>query len=697
MGRALTYYIIIIHKPMKFLSTPNKVKLPYTGLKPFSAVLKDFTKAAFEIDYRFEIDSYQDLFIRRITSNGKKEAAMFLKALYVYATRVSLGYEDIEPLPWTKSDKEGFPSCIHFMKKDLCSPDFNRRRAALTVLRQYETIFCDPEPDLESITKPGPGPGVWDPYRSEWQHFLVDKFRKMSPEIKDELLHMTARNGPNGPALPRAHIDALAVFQDKNIYEGIRSLNSSRAIPQRDPRITRGEKKDAVFAATLRLGEKLRNRWQKPELHSRLQFLAVGGCKTRTIAICDFFSQDALRPLHKWAYRFLSKLSTDGTFSHNRISHILCENTRMKKPSYCFDLTTATDRFPVWLQTEFLSMVIDPDLALSWETVICKRKFAIPGSEHSVEYACGQPMGALSSWPVFALTHHAIIEFCAHLEGISSFREYAVIGDDVAIFNEQVASRYKDILEVLEVPISIAKSVSSKGGAQYSRGEIAKRFFLNGTELSPIPTGAIYSARKDKLLFPNLVRLCQERGVSSFFKQAPVHEVSEKWYSATNHKLVGALLFYPTDPVLPIERDNTWDPWKQFTIEDVTNKFRDVFKRRLTDKADRVYKELLIEFNDDPIWGGLMEDLYDQDLPLHPMSLMWRSIRDKISQSYLKLKGTLDFDPFEIEFILDPLLRDYRRKSHRRTRLKGILVQRVLQELESDPLSTSFVATSEVD
>jgi uncharacterized protein YjaZ len=53
--------------------------------------------------------------------------------------------------------------------------------------------------------------------------------------------------------------------------------------------------------------------------------------------------------------------------------------------------------------------------------------------QHFVRYAAGQPMGMLSSWAAFALTHHAVIEYCASKEGYQSFREYAVIGDDVVI------------------------------------------------------------------------------------------------------------------------------------------------------------------------------------------------------------------------------------------------------------------------
>lgn len=79
-----------------------------------------------------------------------------------------------------------------------------------------------------------------------------------------------------------------------------------------------------------------------------------------------------------------------------------------------------------------------------------KRKFSCDNGH--VEYKRGQPMGLLSSWAVFAYTHHMFIEFCAFQEGYHSFKDYSVLGDDVVIWNRSVASRYKDNLKILDIP-----------------------------------------------------------------------------------------------------------------------------------------------------------------------------------------------------------------------------------------------------
>jgi hypothetical protein len=86
------------------------------------------------------------------------------------------------------------------------------------------------------------------------------------------------------------------------------------------------------------------------------------------------------------------------------------------------------------------------------------RDFQIPGGK-MVRYECGQPMGLWSSWSVFALTHHAFIEFCAFQEGLKQpFLDYVVLGDDVAIFNTAVRDRYIKHLELLGVTYSKEKT-----------------------------------------------------------------------------------------------------------------------------------------------------------------------------------------------------------------------------------------------
>lgn len=104
-------------------------------------------------------------------------------------------------------------------------------------------------------------------------------------------------------------------------------------------------------------------------------------------------------------------------------------------------------------------------------------------------------MGLLSSWAAFTITHHAIIQFAAYLMGYNSFRDYRVIGDDVAIFDTAVASLYREIMKILQVEINLDKSTISE--SEPFSAEMAKRVFVNGEEISPIPPDLFVATTKD--------------------------------------------------------------------------------------------------------------------------------------------------------------------------------------------------------
>jgi len=316
----------------------------------------------------------------------------------------------------------------------------------------------------------------------------------------------TTKAGPNGPhALLKAHLDALAVTRNSKLLDSISKL-VAKVTPD-DTFIIQ----DLMSLSSL--GAVCENT-NKKVIDSRLHFISEGGGKTRTIAICDHWSQQAVYPIHIFLMNILKRLKTDGAFSHNRVALLSKEATALGRDIFCFDLSNATDRFPVKLQEDVLSCITDPETAALWKSVLIDRDFQVSTNQDAnhitVRYKVGQPMGILSSWAAFSLAHHAIIQYCAFSIGIYPFREYVVIGDDVAIFHEAVAIEYKRILESLDVPINLSKSLFSKG--KPSSAEIAKRVFFNGEEVSPIPPDIFKAVSEDSRILPQLILVMSERG-----------------------------------------------------------------------------------------------------------------------------------------------------------------------------------------
>lgn len=109
--------------------------------------------------------------------------------------------------------------------------------------------------------------------------------------------------------------------------------------------------------------------------------------------------------------------------------------------------------------------------------------FYVPWTKESVKYRAGQPMGAYTSWAIFALCHHLVVRVAAHnVTGSFDFRTYFLLGDDFVIWgNDKVAAEYLRLKTVvLGVKISLPKSLIADDSFEF-----AKRFFIKGVEVSP--------------------------------------------------------------------------------------------------------------------------------------------------------------------------------------------------------------------
>lgn len=133
-----------------------------------------------------------------------------------------------------------------------------------------------------------------------------------------------------------------------------------------------------------------------------------------------------------------------------------------------FDLSAATDRFPLEFQRIAVEKLFNSTVAQAWVVSgLGCNLFHVPssGTKHAhgpelfVRFLVGQPLGLLSSWPLFALCHHLLIWYSAfEVYGSSRrFSDYAVLGDDVVIGDAAVAERYRCNIEILGVKVSIRR------------------------------------------------------------------------------------------------------------------------------------------------------------------------------------------------------------------------------------------------
>jgi len=222
---------------------------------------------------------------------------------------------------------------------------------------------------------------------------------------------------------------------------------------------------------------------------ARLSLVRDKEAKVRIVAILDYWSQSVLKPLHDSAMSLLKGLRSDCTFNQGSFRAKLAH----KGPYHSLDLTAATDRFPVWLQVAVLSVLVAADYADAWRRLIIDRDYSVSWERRTartVRYACGQPMGAYSSWAIFSICHHVIVRVAAQRAGKPvSFSNYVLLGDDIVIGDDLVAEHYRAIMSELGVEISVPKSHVS-----LDTYEFAKRWIHAGTEVTGAPLGSLFEA-----------------------------------------------------------------------------------------------------------------------------------------------------------------------------------------------------------
>ncbi|KAJ8621993.1 hypothetical protein MRB53_030522 [Persea americana] len=219
----------------------------------------------------------------------------------------------------------------------------------------------------------------------------------------------------------------------------------------------------------------------------------------------------------------------DGTFNQTALLGRLSKLKSLRS----FDLSSATDRFPLAIQGVLIEALFNLTNAFAWvRSGLGVNAFKAPTDEDQlpcysklVRFATGQPLGFLSSWPLFALCHHFIVWYSANrVYPGRKFKKYALLSDDIVIGDSLVAKVYQEVMTELGVGISAPKSlISERGGLEF-----AKKFRIQDRDLSPISVKMLQSARHAVAWMP----VCQSVGVTSLRTSLRLRGVGFKRYSS---------------------------------------------------------------------------------------------------------------------------------------------------------------------
>jgi hypothetical protein len=230
-------------------------------------------------------------------------------------------------------------------------------------------------------------------------------------------------------------------------------------------------------------------------------------------------------------------MKTDCTYRQGFLKDVLKDKTSSNKFVGTADMSAFTDRFPKEPQIQLIKSVLGSDMAILWTKVVTERNFCINSTDEYVKYSVGTPMGVYSSWAVATMTLHALVEFSAYELGYPRFRNYLILGDDVAIFDEKVYHRFIDNVTSLGVGVSKEKSTVSVRSA-----EMAKRFFSEGQEVTGFPIEILAQLKSQPASILEVLRLLKDLDHGQV-QTGPVLQIMGKTLSSK----YSALLSLPTE------------------------------------------------------------------------------------------------------------------------------------------------------
>lgn len=207
----------------------------------------------------------------------------------------------------------------------------------------------------------------------------------------------------------------------------------------------------------------------------KLTFLSEKGAKCRTIAVPNAWIQLLMEPVHSVLDNIVRRLPESAVHDQNKGAFFMKDQLGLGRELWCFDLSSATDLFPLALQRAVLrGLNLDEygealeEMTSYWEV----HQGQLNDLPRHVDYKSGQPMGMYGSFPLFHLTHYLLLklieEICSRHYGSEIRNSFRVLGDDVIIVNKSAAMTYEKIMALLEVPISPTKSINSKSVGEFA-------------------------------------------------------------------------------------------------------------------------------------------------------------------------------------------------------------------------------------
>jgi hypothetical protein len=460
------------------------------GGVPFSTTIKFITNLVCNI---FILDKKSIAKVFKILLKIKKDNGLlymykYMKQARLHVTRYIAG----KPLKHNDvlvSVTNGWPTKFLFLKP-LLFEDNKGLRSLLTLMNFSKAIVPGKKDKLIVSYK-----SITDEYSGNKNKYYIPRFfidvMKRKYQIHGELeennswtFFMNMKSCPTGTSSILAAPGESALFHGDLLESltillgerGMRYFYEARDFVMKNPLYLPN-----IIALMVLFGQKVDDLLLQSVPLGRLGTVNDSEGKVRIVAMLDYWSQWALKPMHDDLLRILRRIPMDRTFTQD--PHHGWEDN--DEHFWSLDLTAATDRFPIWIQEKVIKAFYGFEKGEAWSNLLIGRDYATPSGDH-LRYEVGQPMGAYSSWATFAVTHHFVVQWAALLCGYNNFDQYILLGDDIVIKNDKVALKYIALMKRWGVEISVSKTHKSRNSYEF-----AKRWIHFNQEISPLPVKGI--------------------------------------------------------------------------------------------------------------------------------------------------------------------------------------------------------------
>jgi hypothetical protein len=435
--------------------------------------------------------------IKMVKNHGELYTVKYLKASQLCIQKKLAGQpfssmREIEPeYNFPRLSKSGLPSVIKLTDRmSICNGSLRIIRLYLSIFSLYRIIKVPFSPKLSTITDNFSGSGIHLDDFNWWltsnSSIYLTKFSKLN--IKD--LNITkilplVKSSPLGSVSYTRLIGAYwSLKKDEILFESVNrylQVTNSKNIITLFSNIEYLKSKFSIIGLGTNNGHL-----------GSLSFKEEAAGKLRVFAMVDVITQSLFAPLHKVLFDLFKKIPNDFTHNQNK-GFLYAQSLSLKyNCSYGFDLSAATDRLPVISQSTILNSLFGNNIGYLWSTILVSRDYFIPENDYSIpsqllRYSVGQPMGALSSWAMLNLTHHMMIQYLAcKLNKVKRgvwYDQYLVLGDDLSLYDADIAKEYQVLCNNLGISINLSKSIISKDLPVL---EFAKRTSYFGKDVSPL-------------------------------------------------------------------------------------------------------------------------------------------------------------------------------------------------------------------